>query len=160
MTEAIDLSVPDLAALHRRRSLKWAAHPDDVLVATIAEMDFPLAPCVTAALHDAVARNDLGYAPPAPRALRDAFAGFASRRLGWRVDPDQIGVVPDVVVGIVELLRVLAAPGDVVAFATPAYPPFFTDLLQAGVAVCASSSWTTRGASTPTASTASASWSS
>jgi cystathionine beta-lyase len=35
--------------------------------------------------------------------------------------------------GIVELCRVLAAPGETVAFATPAYPPFYGDLPQAGV---------------------------
>jgi bifunctional pyridoxal-dependent enzyme with beta-cystathionase and maltose regulon repressor activities len=41
---AIDLSVPALDALHQRRSEKWAPHDRDVLSATIAEMDFPVAP--------------------------------------------------------------------------------------------------------------------
>jgi cystathionine beta-lyase len=130
---AADLRVPDLATLHERRSDKWAGHAPDVLSSTIAEMDFPLAPPVAAALRAAVERHDLGYAPAAHAALRDAFAGFARRRLGWSVDPDQVTLVPDVMEGLVQLCRVLAAPGDAVAFPTPAYPPFFTDLPQAGV---------------------------
>jgi cysteine-S-conjugate beta-lyase len=127
----IDLHVPDLATLHERRSEKWTGHDDDVLVATTAEMDFPLAEPVAEVLRAAIARSDLGYAPPAPRRLRDAFVGFARRRLRWEVDPDQITLVPDVMVGLVELCRVLAGPDDAVAYVTPAYPPFFTALPHA-----------------------------
>jgi cysteine-S-conjugate beta-lyase len=127
----IDLHVPDLATLHERRSEKWTGHDDDVLVATTAEMDFPLAGPVAEVLRAAIARSDLGYAPPAPRRLRDAFVGFARRRLRWGVDPDQITLVPDVMVGLVELSRVLARPDEAVAFVTPAYPPFFTALPHA-----------------------------
>ena len=48
---AIDLQVPDLATLHQRRSEKWSEHEPDVLASTVAEMDFPLAPELSAALH-------------------------------------------------------------------------------------------------------------
>jgi cysteine-S-conjugate beta-lyase len=130
---SIDLSVPELEALHQRRSEKWSLHQPDVLSATIAEMDFPLAPPVAQALRGAIDRHDLGYAVPAPPSLRRAFAGFAGRRLDWTVDQDQIVLVPDVMVGLVELCRLIAAPGQPVAFATPAYPPFFSALPQAGV---------------------------
>ena len=128
---AIDLQVPDLATLHERRSEKWTGHDDDVLAATVAEMDFPLAEPVVEVLRAAVDRNDLGYAPPAPSRLRDAFAGFASRRLHWDVDPEQITLVPDVMVGLVELSRVLVGADDALAFVTPAYPPFFAALPHA-----------------------------
>jgi cystathionine beta-lyase len=130
---AVDLAVPDLATLQRRRSDKWAGWPDGVQALTIAEMDFPLAPAVSAALHAAVERHDLGYAPAAPALLRNAFAGFAARRLGWAVDPDQVTLVPDVMAGLIELCRVLVEPGSIVAFASPAYPPFYRELPQAGV---------------------------
>jgi cysteine-S-conjugate beta-lyase len=127
------MEVPDLASLQARRSEKWARHGAGVLASTTAEMDFALAPPVAAALHAALDRHDLGYAPPAPRRLREAFAGFAARRLGWAVDPQQVTLVPDVMAGIVELCRVLVTPGQTVGFATPAYPPFHTDLPQARV---------------------------
>lgn len=106
-----------------------------MLASTIAEMDFPLAPPVAEALHAAVAANDVGYTPGTPAGLRTAFAGFAARRLGWSVDPEQVSLAPDVVVGLVELCRVLAAPGELVAFTVPAYPPFFHALPRAGVRV-------------------------
>ena len=122
----------DLATLHERRSEKWAPHDPDVVVSTIAEMDFELAPPVAEALHAAIDRHDLGYAPPTPPSLAEAFAGFAARRLRWSVDPEQVTLVPDVMAGLIELCRTLAEP---VAFATPAYPPFFRELPQAGVDV-------------------------
>jgi cysteine-S-conjugate beta-lyase len=130
---AVDLRVPDLATLHQRRSEKWSGHQPDVLPSTVAEMDFPLAPQITAALHEAIDRHDLGYTPPAVTGLPTAFASFARRRLDWAVDPDQITLVPDVMAGLIELSRVLVAPGEQVAFFTPAYPPFFSELPQAGV---------------------------
>ncbi len=135
MPGPVDLRVPGLARLHERRSEKWAGHDPDVLASTIAEMDFPLAAPVAAALGEAIDRHDLGYAPPAPGPLREAFAAFAARRLAWRVDPGQVELVPDVMVGLVELCRALAAPGEAVAFASPAYPPFFALLPRAGVRI-------------------------
>ena len=130
---AIDLPVPDLATLHTRRSEKWSGHEPDVLESTVAEMDFPLAPDITAALHEAIDRHDLGYTPPAANQLPAAFAAFARRQLGWTVDQDQIRLVPDVMAGLVELCTALVAPGEQVAFCTPAYPPFFAELPQARV---------------------------
>lgn len=129
----VDLAVPGIAALRRRRSDKWAGWPEDVQSMTIAEMDFPLAPAIAAALHAAIDRHDLGYAPPAPAALRSAFAGFAKRRLRWAVDPAQVTLVPDVMAGLIELCRVLVPPDGTVAFASPGYPPFRRELAQAGV---------------------------
>ena len=130
---AIDLTVPGLDSLHLRAGEKWAAHDDDVLSATIAEMDFPLAAPVAEALHRAIDRVDLGYPGPARASLRRTFARFAGRRLHWTVDEEQIVLVPDVMVGLVELCRTIAAPGEAVAFATPAYPPFFGALPHAEV---------------------------
>jgi cystathionine beta-lyase len=86
---------------------------------------------VTEALHAAIDRHDLGYAPSRPAALVDAFTGFARRRLRWDVDPSQVGLVPDVMVGLLEVCRAVLRPGEGVAFATPAYPPFIEELEQA-----------------------------
>jgi cysteine-S-conjugate beta-lyase len=125
------LEVPNLTTLHERRSDKWTGYDDDVLVATIAEMDFPLATPIAEVLRAAIDRSDLGYAPSAPYNLRDAFGGFARRRLRWDVDSEQVTLVPDVMVGLVELCRLLVAADEAVAFVTPAYPPFFSALPHA-----------------------------
>lgn len=44
-------------------------------------------------------------------------------------------LIPDVVVGVIELCQALMAPGDTVALATPAYPPFFSVLAAAGLRI-------------------------
>jgi len=129
----VDLTVPALAGLRERRSEKWALFDPDVLSLTVAEMDFPIAVEISRAVSATIERGDLGYAVPAPRRLREAFAEFAQRRLDWRLDAEQVSVVPDVMFGIVELCRALAGPDGSVAFATPAYPPFFHEPVSAGL---------------------------
>jgi cystathionine beta-lyase len=115
-----------------RRSAKWTEYPPDVLPAWVAEMDFPLAAPIKAALHDAVERDDAGYLGPRHESLTAAFVGFAQRRLGWTVDPAQVRVATDVMVGVEELLLVLTSPGDGVIVNPPVYPPFFADVAHAG----------------------------
>lgn len=127
----VDLTVPGLSELHARRSEKWAVHDADVLSLTVAEMDFPVAAPIREALQDAVDRSDLGYATRVTAGLSEALAQFAERRLGWSIDPEQVTIMPDVMVGLVELCRVLVGPGQAVAFASPAYPPFFEELHDA-----------------------------
>jgi len=128
------LVVPSLAELQRRRSKKWAV-ADGVLSSTVAEMDFSLAEPVVDALRAAIARSDLGYTPLPGAVFRRAMCDFFARRLHWRIDPEQITLVPDVMAGLIELCRVAAAPSHAVGFASPAYPLFFADLPQAGVSI-------------------------
>jgi cystathionine beta-lyase len=122
----------DLGQLRRRTSEKWTAYADDVLPAHIAEMDFPLAPPVAQALADAIDAGDLGYAAAERSELGETFAGFARQRWGWDVDPAGVVAVPDVMVGVAELLRVLTRPGAGVVINTPVYPPFFSVIAETG----------------------------
>lgn len=128
------LPVAPLEELRKRRSAKWRTHPDDVLPLPVAEMDFDLAPPVAAALREAVDRSDTGYPAAAPM-LGKALAGFAGERWGWDVDPAAVIAVADVGVGVVELLRVLARPGDPVVVCPPVYAPFFGWVPEAGARV-------------------------
>jgi cysteine-S-conjugate beta-lyase len=120
----------DLEKLRRRRSSKWVEHPADVLPAFVAEMDVALAPPVRDALIEAIELGDLGYAEPGN--VFESFAAFWGRRLGWEPDPARVRLVPDVMAGIVEVLRVLTAPGDGVVITPPVYPPFFDGIPEAG----------------------------
>lgn len=125
MTDEHDhLDVEPLERLRLRRSVKWRMHPDDVLPLTVAEMDFALAPAVTAVLREAVERSDTGYAMADPD-LGTAIADFAARRWHWGIDPQSVTAVADVGVGVVELLRAMTRPGDSVVISPPVYPPFF-----------------------------------
>ena len=123
-----------LPELRQRTSAKWRLYPDDVLPLFVAEMDYPLAEPIAEALHAAVRRSDTGYAVEDPE-LRSAFAGFALRRWGWQVDPDQVRTTTDVSMGIVEILRRVTEPGDGVIIMPPVYPPFFELLPEAGARV-------------------------
>ncbi|MDX6307119.1 MAG: cysteine-S-conjugate beta-lyase [Nocardioidaceae bacterium] len=129
--ETGELAVEPIERLRKRRSEKWQAYPPDVVPLTVAEMDFALAQPVRDALHNAIERSDCGYAMPDPD-LGRSLAGFAQRRWGWEIDPGQVKAVTDVGVGVVELLRLLARPGDDVAFSPPVYPPFFQWVREAG----------------------------
>lgn len=114
----------DLDRLRRRTSVKWSLHPTDVLPLWIAEMDVPLADPVRRALVDAAELGDTGYSCAAPYA--EAMRGFAHRRWGWTFAPDQARLVPDVMRGVVEVLRLVTRPGDAVVVNSPVYPPFYT----------------------------------
>ncbi|GAA1217071.1 MalY/PatB family protein [Pseudonocardia alaniniphila] len=120
----------ELPMLQRRRSSKWVEYPSDVLPAFVAEMDVSLAPPIRDALLEAIEIGDLGYAEPG--GVFESFAGFAKRRFGWSPDAGRMRVVPDVMTGVVEVLRVLTAPGDGVVITPPVYPPFFVDIREAG----------------------------
>ena len=116
--------------LRRRRSEKWLTFGPDVLPAFVAELDVPIAEPVRRALVEAVGRGDLGYVTPA--GLPEAFAGWALRTYGWEVDPADVHVVPEVMAGIVEVLRAAGEPGGAVVINPPVYPPFFSDVPEAG----------------------------
>ena len=126
-----DLSITEL---RRRRSYKWNAFPSDVLPAFVAEMDYPLAPAVSKALIDAVGQSDCGYALPSEE-LTQALGGFVKQRFTWDLESSKVVLVPDVMVGITELLRVAVEPGTGVVINTPVYPPFFIHIAEAGCRV-------------------------
>jgi cystathionine beta-lyase len=133
-TAGADWDAADLETLRQRASYKWATFGPDVIPAFIAEMDYPLAPPIAAALGAAVAASDTGYSQPAGE-LAEAFAGFAAQRHGWSVAPEAVYTVPDVMVGVIELLRRVVDPGAGVVITPPVYPPFFEAIAEAGCRV-------------------------
>ncbi|MBB5932255.1 MalY/PatB family protein [Streptomyces echinatus] len=113
-----------LERLRRRTSMKWRTYPEDVLPLWVAEMDVPLAEPVVRAVTDALALGDTGY--PAGTAYAEALAAFAAARWNWHgITPERTAVVPDVMLGVVEMLRLVTGPGDPVIVNPPVYPPFF-----------------------------------
>ncbi|WP_240643787.1 MalY/PatB family protein [Antribacter gilvus] len=112
-----------LDELRRRTSVKWRAFAPDVLPMFVAEMDTPVAPVVADAVGRALATGDLGY--DHGRVYGEALAELADRRWGWAVDPARTRTVADVMVGTMEILRVLTGPGDAVVVTPPVYPPFY-----------------------------------
>jgi cystathionine beta-lyase len=120
----------DHDGLRRRRSVKWRMYPPDVLPMWLAEMDVPLAPPIRAALLGAIELGDTGYADAGR--LPETFAEFSAARFGWSPDPATIHLVPDVMHGVVAVLRALTRPGDGVVINPPVYHPYFSYLELAG----------------------------
>jgi cystathionine beta-lyase len=93
-------------------------------------MDVPLAPAIAAALTEAIARGDTGY--PAGHGYAAAVRDFAADRWAWDgLAVERTAIVPDVMMGIVEILRLVSAPGDVVVVTAPVYPPFYAFVTHA-----------------------------
>lgn len=118
-----DVDAISLTELRLRQSAKYQAYEADVIPAWVAEMDFPLAPPIARALHEAIDRSDTGYR--SGLGIVEALADFAQRRWDWSVDPGQVLVVPDVLAGLTQTLEWLTEPGTSVVLNTPIYPPFF-----------------------------------
>ena len=122
-----------LEELRTRTSQKWRRYPPDVLPLFVAEMDVRVCEPVVAAVTHALRRGDTGY--PAGRPYQEAFAGFAERRWGWAPDPATTALVPDVMQGVSELVRLLTDDDGVVVINPPVYPPFRAFVRRTGRAV-------------------------
>jgi cystathionine beta-lyase len=111
--------------LRRRTSQKWRRYAEDVLPLWVAEMDVMLAEPIARSLINAVQLGDTGY--PAGTAYAEALQGFAHQRWGWDgVVVERTAIVPDVMMGVVEVLRLVTEPGDAVVVNCPVYPPFYS----------------------------------
>jgi cysteine-S-conjugate beta-lyase len=114
-----------LTQLRQRTSAKWRSADADVLPLWVAEMDVMPAPAIVEVLREALERGDTGYATGAGYA--EAYATFAEDRWGFSgFDPARSAVVPDVMLGVVEMLKLVTRPGDPVVVTPPVYPPFYS----------------------------------
>ena len=113
-----------LDRLRRRTSMKWRTHPEDVLPLWVAEMDVPLAEPIVRTVTGAMELGDTGY--PAGTAYAEALAAFARKRWDWDgLAVERTAIVPDVMLGVVEMLKLVTGYGDPVVVNPPVYPPFY-----------------------------------
>lgn len=124
------LTESDLRA--QRTSVKWHAFPPDVLPLWVAEQDSVLAEPIVKAVVEAMQRSDTGYVFSG-RGYAEALASFAVDRWGWSgLDPEHTAIVPDVMIGVTEMLRLVTDPGDSVIVNSPVYPPFYSFVRSMG----------------------------
>jgi cystathionine beta-lyase len=129
----LDLDALDLERLRARTGEKWRVYPDDVLPLWVADMDFPVAEPIRRRLHRAVELSDLGYPMhPRPTGLPELFAERAARRLAWRVDPQRVELLTDVVQGMYVALEAWSERGQGAVVQTPIYPPFLGAVRNTG----------------------------
>jgi cysteine-S-conjugate beta-lyase len=103
--------------------MKWRYYPEDVLPVWVAEMDVLLAEPVADAITEAVRRGDTGY--PSGTAYAEALAAFAEKRWDWAPDVERTAIVPDVMLGVVEMFRLVSHRDAPVVVNCPVYPPFY-----------------------------------
>jgi cystathionine beta-lyase len=122
-----------LSELSDRTGAKWGRYPKDTIACWIADMDFPVAAPVQAAIDAYVSEGDFGYA--ALYEQRDAvvvLCDWLSRRHDWSPDPDLGLVVGDVMMGVAGAIQMFTEPGDGIILQVPIYHPFLKAVRTAG----------------------------
>lgn len=97
--------------------------PKDILPLWVADMDFPVAEEITAAMQKAVAFGIYGYSIPKD-SYYDAVMKWMEQRHHWKTKKEWIVKTPGVVFAIANAIRALTKEGDAVIIQTPVYYPF------------------------------------
>src|ERR1700758_4884768 len=127
-TEATDF---DIARLRARRTNKWHKFPPDVLPAWVADMDFGVAPSITAALAGLTRDQEYGYAAR-DGVLAAAFVRRMERRFGWHTDPADTIAIGDLVQASFSSVMAFSEPDDAILLQVPSYPPFMRAIEDTG----------------------------
>lgn len=118
----------DAITVEERRSrplVKWRHFDPDVLPLWVADMDFPIAEPIRAALR-AYADDDVSGYPvwDGLPGVREALVDRLADRYGWHVDLESVLILPGIVNGLWGATAAFASRGDGVLATTPIYPPF------------------------------------
>ncbi len=128
-----------LPSRRETESIKWNAYPSDVLPMWVADMDFVSPEPVIQALHERVAHGVFGYPgsiSPSSHQAQDIRAILADRLMRlyhWKVEVDDICLIPGVVTGLNMATHALVPAGGGVLVQTPVYPPFLSVAKNAGL---------------------------
>ena len=109
---------------------KWDVEPGE-LPMWIADMDFPTAPEIQAAIQTRAAHGIYGYTD-IPEAWYDAIAGWWEARHGFRMERDWMLFSTGVVPTISSVVRKLTTPGENVLTMPPVYDIFFHSIENNG----------------------------
>jgi bifunctional pyridoxal-dependent enzyme with beta-cystathionase and maltose regulon repressor activities/uncharacterized damage-inducible protein DinB len=119
---------PPMPWLRAKQGVKWTRPGPDLIPAWVADMDFPVAPAIRAALTAMLDRGDLGYPEWSANPLAEAFAERMKRSFGWAADPEHVKPLADLIQAVQVVLHLATEPGDGVAVHLPNYPPFLASI--------------------------------
>ena len=106
-------------------SVKWDEYAPDVLPLWVADMDFPAAPAILAALQRRLDHGVFGY-ELVPQDYYDAIASWFSRRHGWEgITREMVIPTTGVIPAYSAAIKAFTRPGDRVIVQTPCYNAFF-----------------------------------
>src|ERR1700733_5406747 len=121
----------DIAPLRARRTNKWHKFAPDVLPAWVADMDFGVAPSITAALTRLTQNQEYGYAAR-EGALAAAFVRRMERRFDWHTNAADVLPLGDLVQASFSSVMAFSEPGDAILLQLPSYPPFMSAINDTG----------------------------
>lgn len=100
-----------------------------VLPMWVADMDFPAAECILAALHNRLHHPVFGY-PDHDDSVQKAAANWLKIRHEWHPNPDDILLIQGVVPALYAAVRAFSEPGESVIVMPPIYPPFMHSITE------------------------------
>jgi cystathionine beta-lyase len=115
------------APLPNRRgtgAIKWDLAREEEIPLWVADMDFPVAPEITDALHRRIEHPIFGYSL-VPQDYHDAFLAWQRERNGWDIDPEHLVVVPSVMQALAVAIETYTQSGDTIGVFSPVYYPFY-----------------------------------
>jgi cystathionine beta-lyase len=116
--------------------VKWDAVKDvfgreDIIPMWVADMDFPAAKPIVAALKKRAAHEFYGYTKPGQE-LIEAIVSRMQRKFNWQIRPEWIVFTPGVIPALSAAARAVSRPGDEIVLQEPVYFPFFSVVTQSG----------------------------
>ena len=116
--------------------VKWDAVKDvfgreDIIPMWVADMDFPAAKPIVAALKKRAAHEFYGYTKPGQE-LIEAIVSRMRRKFNWQIRPEWIVFTPGVIPALSAAVRAVSRPGDEIVLQEPVYFPFFSVVTQSG----------------------------
>ena len=125
----------DLTAeiLNQKQCAKWQMHPDDVLPLWVADMDFPVADEIKAALQAHVETSNFGYPPKdGMPGLVEASLERLKNRYNLNLEPEQLHFTNSTVSGLYLGVLACSSPGEEVLMQSPIYGPFMAAVDNTG----------------------------
>src|SRR4030042_108323 len=104
----------------------------------VADMDFPVAEPVLRALRERIDHGLFGYPDVHPKPttiseLQQVLVDRMWRLYHWQIRPEELLMLPGVIVGLNLTCQAVAKPGDAILVQTPVYPPFLYTPKNAGM---------------------------
>ena len=106
-------------------SIKWGLYEEDVLPLWVADMDFTSPPAVIEAMQTRTAHGVFGYARESTE-LKELIAARMDNLYGWKIELEDIVLLPGVVAAFNLVCQAVAQPGESILIQPPVYPPFFS----------------------------------
>lgn len=103
--------------------VKWDFFPKDRLPLWVADMDFAVCPKIIDAIQKRLEHPVFGYTMESPE-FKQVFCDRLDTFYGWKVDPEDLIMVPGIVSGFNFAIRAFCGADNSLIYQTPAYPPF------------------------------------